>query len=111
MYLPKTDIYNILKSINNSYYVSQTQPPTFNTLPAIVFRIGDNSINTDLDNTIASQDIEVIIDIWAEDSVTASNVLSLVEESMRLNLWRMSFSSDVPNTGNLYHINCRFTND
>ena len=109
MYLPKTDIYNALKSINQTYYVSQTQPTTFNTLPAIIFRIGNNSIREDLDNVILSQDLEVIVDIWATDSVTASNVLSQVEEKMRLNLYNMSYSNDVPNAGNLYHIYCRFT--
>jgi len=107
MYLPKSDIYNSLKTLN--YYVSQTQPTTFNDLPAIIFRVGDNSINVDLDNTIISQDIEIIIDIWAEDSVTASQVLSQVEEVMRQNNYIMSFSNDVPNTGNLFHINNRFT--
>ena len=107
MYLPKSDVYNSLKTLN--YYVSQTQPAKFNNLPAIIFRVGDNSVNLDLNNNIISQDIEIIIDIWAEDSVTASTVLSQVEEVMRLNKYKMSFSSDVPNTGNLYHINCRFT--
>lgn len=107
MYLPKTDIYNSLKSLN--YYVSQTQPPVFNELPALIFRVGNNSINTDLDNNILSQTLEVQIDIWAEDSVTASNILSQVEETMRSNLYEMSFSNDVPNIGNLYHIVTRFT--
>ena len=107
MYLPKSDIYNSLKTLN--YYVSQTQPPTFEELPAIIFRVGDNSVNVDLDNNIISQDIEIIIDIWAETSVIASNVLSQVEEVMRRNGYIMSFSSDVPNSGNLFHINCRFT--
>lgn len=107
MYLPKTDINNSLKKLN--YYVSQTQPPTFNELPALIFRVNDNSINTDLDNNILSQEIDVQIDIWAEDSVTASNVLSQVEETMRSNLYTMSYSNDVPNTGNLYHIVTRFT--
>lgn len=107
MYLPKSDIYNSLKDL--PYFVSQTQPHIFRDLPAIVFRVGDNSVNVDLDNEIMSQDIEIIIDIWAEDSVTASNVLSQVEEIMRTNLYSMSFSNDVPNSGNLYHINCRFT--
>lgn len=107
MYLPKTDIYNGLKTLN--YYVSQTQPTEFTDLPAITFRIGDNSVNLNLDNEIISQDIDVIIDIWAEDSVTASNVLSQVEETMRQLKYKMSYSSDVPNIGNLYHINCRFT--
>ena len=107
MYLPKSDVYNSLKTLN--YYVAQTQPATFEELPAIIFRVGDNSVNVDLDNNIISQDIEIIIDIWAETSVIASNVLSQVEEVMRRNGYIMSFSSDVPNSGNLFHINCRFT--
>lgn len=107
MYLPKKDVYDSLKELN--YFVSQTQPPTFNELPAIIFSVGSNAINTDLDNNILSQDLEIVIDIWAEDSVTASNVLSQVEEKMRLNLYNMSFSNDVPNIGNLYHIATRFT--
>ena len=97
MYLPKSDIYTSLKKLN--YYVSQRQPPTFNDLPA----------NLDLDNNILSQDLEVIIDIWADESVEASKVLSQVEEIMRQNNYKMSFSNDVPNSGNLYHIYCRFT--
>ena len=107
MYLPKKDVFNSLKELG--YYVSQTQPPTFNELPAIIFSVGSNTVNTDLDNNILSQDLEIVVDIWAEDSVTASNVLSQVEEKMRLNLYNMSFSNDVPNIGNLYHIATRFT--
>lgn len=107
MYLPKTDVYKSLKKLN--YYVAQTQPATFNELPAIIFKVGNNSVNLDLDNNIVSQNLEIIIDVWAEDSCTASQVLSQVEEIMRSNLYNMSFSSDIPNTGNLYHINNRFT--
>ena len=107
MYLPKKDIYNSLKELN--YYVSQIQPATFNDLPAIIFSVGNNVINVDLDNEILSQDLEVVVDVWAEDSVTASKVLSQVEEIMRLNLYKMSYSNDVPNNGNLYHILNRFT--
>lgn len=107
MYIPKSDIYSSLKKLD--YYVSQTQPPTFNELPAIIFNIGNNTLNYDLDNNIVSQDLEIIVDVWAEDSVTASKVLSQVEEIMRLNLYKMSYSNDVPNNGNLYHISNRFT--
>ena len=106
MYLPKSDIFNSLKELN--YYVSQTQPPTFNELPAIIFSVGKNVPEYDLDNNIVSQDLEISIDIWAEDSVTASTVLSQVEEIMRKNYYNMSFSNDVPNISNLYHIACRF---
>lgn len=107
MYLPKSDVYNSLKELN--YYVSQTQPATFNDLPAIIFSVGNNALDYDLDNNIISQDLEIIVDIWAEDSVTASKVLSQVEETMRKNLYKMSYSNDVPNNGNLYHILNRFT--
>ena len=107
MYLPKSDIYNSLKEL--SYYVSQTQPATFNELPAIIFNVGNNSVDVDLDNNILSQDLEIVIDIWTEDSVTASKVLSQVEEIMRKNLYQMSYSNDVPNNGNLFHILNRFT--
>ena len=106
MYLPKTDVYNSLKTL--PYYVSQTQPPIFNELPAIIFSVGNNAVSTDLDGEISSQDIEIQIDIWAEDSVTASTILSQVEKLMRSNLYIMSFSNDVPNNGNLYHTVCRF---
>ena len=107
MYLPKSDVYNSLKQLN--YYVSQTQPATFNELPAIIFSVGNNALDYDLDNNIISQDLEIVIDIWAEDSVKASKVLSQVEEIMRKNLYKMSFSNDVPNNGNLFHIVNRFT--
>lgn len=107
MYLPKSDVYESLKKLN--YYVSQIKPSTFNDLPAIIFSIGSNSIDVDLDNTILSQSLEIVIDIWAEDSVSASKVLSEVEEVMRNNLYKMSYSSDVPNNGNLFHILSRFT--
>ena len=106
MYLPKTDVYNSLKEL--PYHVSQTQPAIFTDLPAVIFCVGNNSVSTDLDNNIISQDIEIQIDIWAEDSVTASTVLSQVEEKMRSNLYIMSFSNDVPNVSNLYHIVSRF---
>ena len=106
MYLPKTDVYNSLKTLN--YFVSQTQPTIFTDLPAIIFNVGNNGVTPDLDGNILSQDIEIQIDIWAEDSVTASTVLSQVEEKMRSNLYIMSYSNDVPNVSNLYHIVCRF---
>ena len=107
MYLPKTDVYNSLKAL--PCFVSQTKPAVFTDLPAVIFNVGNNAITTDLDGAISSQDIEIQVDIWADDSVTASSILSQVEEIMRSNQYIMSFSNDVPNAGNLYHIVCRFT--
>lgn len=106
MYLPKTDIYNSLKTLN--YFVSQTQPTIFTDLPAVIFQVGNNGVSADLDGDIASQDIEIQIDIWAEESVTASTVLSQVEKLMRSNQYIMVYSNDVPNVSDLYHIVCRF---
>lgn len=107
MYLPKQDVYEILQSLG--YTVTQTQQTIFNTLPTIVFRVSDNSIETDLNNEIAYQNIEVIIDIWADTSVEASRVLSEVEEILRNQLWKMTYSADVPNTGDIFHIVSRFS--
>ena len=106
MYLPKSDVYNSLKVL--PYHVSQTQPAIFTELPAIIFSVGNNSVYADLDGEISNQDIEIQIDIWADDSVTASAVLSQVEEIMRSNLYILSYSNDVPNVSNLYHTVCRF---
>lgn len=106
MYLPKADVYNSLKAL--PYFVSQTKPDMFTDLPAVIFNVGNNAITADLDGNIVSQDIEIQIDIWADGSVTASSVLSQVEEIMRSNKYIMSFSNDVPNAGNLHHIVSRF---
>ena len=88
--------------------MSQTQPDVFTDLPAIIFKVGNNGVSVDLDGGIASQDIEIQIDIWASDSITASTVLSKVEEIMRSNFYIMSFSNDVPNVSNLKHVLSRF---
>ncbi len=106
MYLPKKDIYESLKQLN--YPVHQTQPTIFNELPSINFEILNNDITLFLDNSIAYQNIEVKIDIWADSSELASKVLSEVEEAMRLNQYNLSYSADVPNVGNVFHITTRF---
>ena len=106
MYLPKKDIYDLLKTITKN--VSQTQPTVFNSLPYLTFAIVDNYTNVDLDNTILSQDIEVKIDIWAESSVEASQLLSSLEEVMRGDNWRLVYSADVPNIGDIFHTVTRF---
>lgn len=108
MYLPKSDIYSILKELN--YPVYQSQPTLFDKLPVINFEVLDNNVELFLDNTIAYQNIELKIDIWADDSVTASKILSEVEGKMRLNQYKLSYSADVPNMGNVYHLTTRFKN-
>lgn len=109
MYIPKPQVYEALKALG--YYCHQGAQAVFadDEVPAITFRVDNNSANLDLDNEIASQDIEVVIDVWADDSPTASKILSETEEAMRKIGYRLSYSADVPSPeGSLAHINCRF---
>lgn len=109
MYQPKADIFAALKSLG--HYCAQGGQAVFGDkqVPAITFRIGNNSVERDLDNEIAGQAITVVVDIWADDSVTATTILGEVEEVMRGLKYRLSYSADVPApVGALQHITTRF---
>lgn len=107
MYLPKTDIYDLLKIL--PYFVSQKKPEIFKKLPAITFFVLNNAINSNLDKEIAWQDIAIQIDIWANDSVKASNILKEVTFLMLENNYLLKFSSDVDNPDkSLHHITTRY---
>ena len=110
MYNPKPEIYNTLKALG--YYCRQGAQAVFaeDQVPAITFRIDDNSIDQiDHDLDIASQTISVIVDIYANDSVTTSRILGEVEEAMRGIHYRMPYSSDIPAPAEaLCHTNARF---
>lgn len=108
MYLPKADIYNILKELD--YPVAQTSQNIFNELPMVTFEILDNNISLFLDNSISYQEITVQIDIWSESSVEASEMLSNIENAMRKNQYRLIFSGDIPNMDkSIFHISTKFT--
>ena len=106
MYIPKVDINEALSTL--PYKVEQNNVVVFNELPVITFKVSGNSIDLDLDGDIRKQDLEIGIDIWSESSVEASQILVEVEEVMRSNQYKMSFSSDIPNIDNVFHINSRF---
>lgn len=109
MYQPKEELYQTLKALG--YYCRQGAQATFGDgeLPAITFRIENNSVNLLLDNEISHQDITATVDIWADDSKTASFIHTRVEKALRNIGYQMSYSADVPApTGALFHINCRF---
>lgn len=108
MFNPKPEIYAKLCEIEG-VSVSQSEQNIFNEVPAITYRIDGNGANYDLDNQIASQDIRVSVDIFADDSVTASKLLAQVEAKMRELKYRLNTSLDVPSPeGALYHINATF---
>lgn len=107
IFLPKNDVLNVIKTL--PYTVSQSSEAVFNELPAITFRVADNTVNLDLDNEILYQDIIIIIDIWAEESLKASTMLSEIEALMRQNGYKLNFSADIPNVNrDIYHISTRF---
>ncbi|MBR3169200.1 hypothetical protein IKF23_02050 [Candidatus Saccharibacteria bacterium] len=75
----------------------------------MTYRIDGNATDYDLGNDIASQEITVTVDIWANDSVTASSILAEAEAKMRELKYRLNTSLDVPSPeGALYHINATF---
>lgn len=103
LYLPKTDILNILKTL--PYSVGQPNQTVFSELPTITFLIDDNTPLYGLKNEILSQTIRVIIHMWAEDSVTASTMLKEIEALMRQNGYLLKNSKDIPNIDNsVYHL-------
>lgn len=107
MYLPKKEVYNLLSQLNCG--VSQTEPAVFNELPHVNFSVLNNSVKLFLDNTIAYQEIDVQIDIWAHNSVEASELLSQIEEIMRGDYYTLVYSADIPHTGNIFHVVTRFS--
>ena len=107
MFKPKEEVYRILGEL--PYWVSQRQPDKFKELPSIIFKCANNMVNPDLDNEILSQDLTIIIDIYAKTSSEATKVLEEVESKMRENFYRMTFSSDeVPSNNGISRINTRF---
>lgn len=109
MYLPKSDIYSYLNDLKTiDYTVTQATQNVFNELPVVTFQVSNNKLRLYLNNDIMIQDIEITIDIWADDSVTASNILSDVEKTMRFIGYKMTYSADVPNIDKIFHIVSRF---
>lgn len=104
---PKAEVYAKLNSLG--YACSQNSQAIFNDVPAITFYVGDNSPSYTLDNEIGVSNVQMIVDVWADDSVTASSVVEEVESAMREIGYLLSYSADVPTPeGALYHVNLRF---
>lgn len=104
---PKPEVYATLSSLG--YSTAQSSQNVFNEVPAITYRVINNHTRYDLDNQIVIQEVEIAVDIWANDSVTASSILSEVELKMRSINYRLQTSLDVPAPkGSLYHINATF---
>lgn len=107
MFKPKEEVYKILSEL--PYWVGQNQPNKLKELPSIIFKCSNNAVNLDLDNEILSQDLTIVIDIYAKTSSEATRILAEVECKMRENYYHMPFSSDeVPSNVGISRINARF---
>lgn len=108
MFNPKKEVFEKLKELEG-VAVSQSSQNVFNELPAVTFAVQDNAVNLTLDNEIASQNIIVGVDVWADSSSQASSILAQVEAKMRELLYQLTSSMDVPNTDkSIHHIACSF---
>lgn len=108
MYNPKPEIYQKLSEIEG-VSVLQSSQNEFTSVPAVTYRIDGQTGNYDLDNQLYRQDILVTIDIFTDDSVTASHILENVEAKMRDLNFRLSTAIDVPQPeGALFHKNASF---
>lgn len=108
MYNPKREVYQKLAELKG-VTVSQSSQNVFNEVPAVTYRVANNAANYSLDNEITRQDIRITVDIFTEDSVTASDVLAKVEAKMREINYRLEASLDVPAPKDaLYHVNATF---
>lgn len=102
----KTTIYTALSTLSAD--VSQSSSNSFSTLPAVTYRVTQNAPNYDFQKNINMQEAEITIDIFADSSTVASNLLSAVETNMRdIDLF-LTFTADIPNADGLYHISTRF---
>lgn len=109
MQTPNVAVYEKLSTIDGVASVGRTNQNVFTDFPALTYMVVLNQLNRDLDNEIAGQTIEVVVDIWSETSVGASDLLVEVEAKMRELDYTLVFSGDVPNPNEeIYHITSRF---
>lgn len=106
MYEPKKDVYTILSGIEG-VTVYQERPEIIKTLPCITFNIGSNVPEYVLERDIGLQNIEVVIDIWAETSKQSGSLLATLQDTMLENDYRLTFNMDLPED-DLHHITTRF---
>lgn len=103
---PKSLIYNILSGLED-VSVYQARPDILEEIPCITFYVGGNTPEYVLEKEMSHQDIEVIVDIYANTSKESGELLDTLESEMLENDYRMTFCSDVPDA-DYSHITTRF---
>ena len=112
MYNPKPEVYDALKALG--YTCSQSRQAVFekDKLPAITFTVGNNVPDYCIDKEVAASNVEIVVDVWANESATASRVAGEAEAAMREIDYLQTYCADIPpdleTEGSLYHIQLRF---
>lgn len=112
MYNPKPEVYETLKALG--YSCSQGRQAVFeeDKLPAITFTLGNKTGRYELDKTARAYDVEVVVDVWGNESAVVSRVAGEAEAAMLEIDYLLTYCADIPpdleTEGSLYHIQMRF---
>jgi thioredoxin-like negative regulator of GroEL len=106
MFEPKEFVYSLLQQTGERVF--QARPEVIEEFPCITFYISDNSVNLELARDIAYQEIEVVIDIWANTSQESGSLHIQVEEILREADMTLISSIDVPDPSGYSHINATY---
>lgn len=97
-YIPNADVYTLLQTVATATgaTVDMGNPDTVATLPAITYYNGANDPTLTHDKEIATQTLEIIIDIWSKTASSASAIMVELVQTMHANNYMIKSSNDVP---------------
>ena len=91
---PKSEIYTILSGLGSAY---QMQSGVTRDMPCYIYEVTGNSPIYSMDKKVVYQNIEVTIDIYAENSKGSGVLLTTLVDTMLESNYRMVYSSDISN--------------
>lgn len=103
----KPHIEQLLKSIDG-VKVAFYYPSSFNKMPVISYYELADSEAMRADNREYAQDIDIQVDIWGQSAKQVNDIGISVNAVMQSDLWKRTFSADVPKDGEIYHRTMRF---
>ena len=105
----KATVYGALSTITGVKVILSTQstPAVF---PTVAYAVSDNRNTISLEGQHLAQNSEVVIDVFAKSSTSASATLAQVDDKLRTIGWYQTFMQDVPDPDTeVYHISTRYT--
>ena len=91
---PKSEIYTILSGLGSAY---QMKSGVTRDMPCYIYEVTGNSPIYSMDKKVVYQNIEVTIDIYAENSKGSGVLLTTLVDTMLESNYRMTYSSDISN--------------